>query len=449
MSIQLRLNVAIALLSAAGLFCIVAFILIDAKPRMAAENASTMLLTETLIRSSLAPLRDASDPEQGLLSLVKELKTLRHASVSLASQKQQQSDVNSDGIQSTWLARWKPLPVAPVSVPVEIRGRLVDTIIITPRPGDELSELLEAIFRISEWGSIVAATMLLLTWAIVNQALKPIHALRNAMGRMSAGEFNLRVPEGGPPEIKSICGSLNVLAAALQKAQTDNQRLTSNMILIQDEERRDIARELHDELGPHLFAMRTDASLLDREIGQPKIDIDRAKRLNCQIIGHLDLLQQTNRRVLQRLTPAGLEELGLSGALHAMAAVWRKSPNAIDIGISIDDRVDRLDETRKLTIYRVVQEGLTNAFRHSGASQITVAVTLNKEADPHGSPSPRGSIEVAVSDNGRGRGAEPATGFGLRAMRERVGALSGSLSVVTAATGGTELRVSLPDCDVG
>ena len=87
MSIQLRLNISIAILSALGLFCMIAFILVDATPRMNDENASTMLLTETLIRSSLTPLRESRDPQQGLIRLTNELKHLRHASVSLASQK--------------------------------------------------------------------------------------------------------------------------------------------------------------------------------------------------------------------------------------------------------------------------------------------------------------------------------------------------------------------------
>lgn len=421
----------------------VVFILIDAKPRMDVENASTMLLTETLIRSSLTPLRESNDPRGALDRLIGELKNLRHASVSLASRKPPADGSPNNQIEKTWLSEWKGLAVAPVKIPVEVRGRLLDTIIITPRPSDEFSELLEAIFRIFEWGSIVSAVMLLLTWLIVNRSLQPVHALRDAMHRMSNGEFDLRVPETGPPEIKSICGSLNVLAAALQKAQQDNQRLTSNMILIQDEERRDIARELHDELGPYLFTMRTDASLLGRELEKPEIDLTRLRRLNNQIVGHLDLLQQTNRRVLERLTPVGLSELGLSGALRAMVDMWRRNKSAIDLDFHVDGDIDSLDETRKLTIFRVVQEGLTNAFRHSGASHIAVSVV--RITSDSSTPMPeRDIVTITVTDNGRGRASMAGSGFGLRAMRERVGALSGWLTVESSPENGTELSVTLP-----
>lgn len=445
MSIQLRLNLAIALLSTLGLACVIAFILIDAKPRMDVENASTMLLTETLIRSSLQPLKDSSDPKAALLRLVGELKNLRHASVSLASQKDAPDASDHDDLKQTWLSRWKDLPLVPLKIPVEARGALVDTIVITPKPSDEFAELLEAIFQIFQWGVIVSTVTLALTWLIIDRSLKPVRALRDAMRRMAAGEFDLRVPETGPPEIRSICGSLNGLAAALQLARQDNQRLTGNMILIQDQERRDIARELHDELGPYLFSIRTDGTLVGRELDRSSPDVGRIRRLNGQILTHVDLLQQTNRRVLERLTPPGLSELGLSGALRAMVEMWRRNRNAVGLELSIDDRMDGLEDSTKLTIYRIAQEGLTNAFRHSGASLISIDISLRHDdgARLNGKMAPE-VVHISVRDNGNGRMDATSEGFGLKAMRERVNALAGSLSISAHSDGGTELRVELP-----
>ncbi|MGO4683723.1 ATP-binding protein [Hyphomicrobium sp. 2TAF46] len=434
MSIQLRLNLAIALLSALGLFCMIAFILIDAKPRMDDENASTMLLTETLIRSSLGPLKDSQDPKAALLNLVGELKNLRHASVSLASQEEAERPAVQDDIEQSWLLGYNGHPFVPVRIPVEGRGKIIDTIVIMPKPSDEFSELLEAIFRIFEWGVIISTVTLALTWLIIDRSLGPIHGLRDAMRRMADGEFNLRVPEAGPPEIKSICGSLNGLAAALQNARQDNQQLTSNMILIQDQERREIARELHDELGPYLFSIRTDGMLLGRELERAEPDFTRTQRLNKQILGHVDLLQQTNRRVLQRLTPPGLSELGLSGALRAMTEMWQRNKNSVTLELAIDGPIDTLDETTKLTVYRIVQEGLTNAFRHSGASAIAVDVSLRRDD----------AVKVSVRDNGRGRSHSSADGLGLKGMRERVNALAGSFALSSAADGGTFLHIRLP-----
>jgi two-component system sensor histidine kinase UhpB len=437
MSIQLRLNLAIALLSALGLFCMIAFILVDAKPRMEVENASTMLLTETLIRSSLLPLKDSPDPKAALMRLVNELKNLRHASVNLASRMPQgHAGKEGNDTETSWFSGERDMPLVPLRIPVEVRGEIVDTIVITPRPGDELAELWEAIARIFQWGVIVSAVTLVLTWYIINRSLRPIHALREAMGRMEAGDFDLRVRERGPPEIKSICGKLNGLAAALQKARQENQNLTTHMIMIQDQERRDIARELHDELGPYLFSMRTDGTLLGRELEKAIPDIPKSRLLNGQMIDQLDLLQQTNRRVLERLTPPGLSELGLTGALQAMIQMWRRNKSAVDLDLSLEGPLDNLDDTTKLTIYRIVQEGLTNAFRHSYANCITASVNLRSNTNP--------IVEVRVQDNGTGRAENAKEGFGLRAMRERVTALSGSFSISSDTKNGTKLHVKLP-----
>lgn len=447
MSIQLRLNLAIALLSALGLICMIAFILLDAKPRMEVENASTMLLTETLVRSSLGPLKDASNPKEALARLVKELKHLRHVSVGLASQTPLKGEKSDDmSVGSAWFSGEKNIPLMPVRIPVQVRGELIDTIIVRPKPGDELAELWEAIARIFQWGVIISAVTLALTWFIINRSLRPIHALRNAMGRMEAGDFDLRVEEAGPPEIKSICGSLNGLAAALQKARQQNRTLTARMIMIQDQERRDIARELHDELGPYLFSMRTDGALLGRELEKAMPDGARLRRLNDQIVGQLDLLQQTNRRVLERLTPPGLSELGLIGALQAMVQMWRRSKGDVGLDLAVDGPLDNLDETTRLTVYRIVQEGLTNAFRHSGASNIRAVVVWNPcetklDEEDHIT---HGTVEISISDNGIGRPRNSKEGFGLRAMRERVTALSGRFTISSDDETGTSLRAKLP-----
>ncbi len=129
----------------------------------------------------------------------------------------------------------------------------------------------------------------------------------------------------------------------------------------------------------------------------------------------------------------------------AMVEMWRHNQTSADVDLSISDAIDGLDQTTQLTVYRVVQEGLTNAFRHSGADRISVQVAVDGSDAGHGEKeSARRCVEVVVRDNGRGRAEPPRDGFGLRAMRERVSALSGTLSLSSQKTAGTELRVQLP-----
>lgn len=192
--------------------------------------------------------------------------------------------------------------------------------------------------------------------------------------------------------------------------------------------------------------MRTDGELLGRELKKETPDFTRLRLLNDQTIAQLDLLQQTNRRVLQRLTPPGLSELGLIGALQAMTQMWRRSKRDVDLDIKLEGPLDKIDETTRLTVYRIVQEGLTNAFRHSGASTIrAVVIWTPRETEPTDTDrATHGTIEIQISDNGTGHASNSQEGFGLRAMRERVTALAGRFAISPNGGSGTSLHVSLP-----
>jgi two-component system sensor histidine kinase UhpB len=149
-----------------------------------------------------------------------------------------------------------------------------------------------------------------------------------------------------------------------------------------------------------------------------------------------NVLQQTNRRVLQRLSPAGLEELGLARALEALADGWRADQPATEVILNVEAAIDQLDPTTSLTIYRLVQEGLTNAFRHARATRISAEVSLIER--------PAVQAQITVMDNGDGISSTPEDGFGLRGMRERVSALGGQLSIGPSLGGGTTLRATIP-----
>ncbi len=205
---------------------------------------------------------------------------------------------------------------------------------------------------------------------------------------------------------------------------------------VQDEERREIARELHDELGPHLFSLRASGAALAGQIGKGQIDPARIKTDVQTMIDRTNVLQQTNRRVLQRLSPAGLAELGLARAITALTETWRTDQPETALTLHIDGNIDHLDPTASLTVYRVVQEGLMNAFRHARATEI--------EADVATSASPAPQIAITVRDNGDGISQSPENGFGLRGMRERIAALGGQISIAPGTTGGTILTASIP-----
>jgi two-component system sensor histidine kinase UhpB len=276
----------------------------------------------------------------------------------------------------------------------------------------------------------------------VSRTLRPVGLISNALHRLEQGDYAVRAPADGPPEFVAIANRLNSLAATLQRLDEENHQLVRRMITVQDEERRDIARDLHDEIGPFLFTVRAGVGALARKAKAPGADPDLLAEACEKIDGQIAALQQVNRRILGRLRPAALTEMGLADALEALARGWRETRSDVEIDLALDGARGDIDETTALTAYRVAQEGLTNAFRHSGASRILLCVRRDGDV-----------LSVEVSDDGAGLARKPANGgLGLRGMAERVEALGGKLRIESHPLGGArliaQLRLSRPALDV-
>src|SRR4029077_19563286 len=127
------------------------------------------------------------------------------------------------------------------------------------------------------------------------------------------------------------------------------------------------------------------------------------------ILAQVNTLQHVNRRVLDRLRPVGLSELGLADALGALMRLWREANPDITIETSISPDLGRPGDTAELTIYRIVQEALTNVFRHSGATHVDIAI--EPAAPPAGLTATASATLLRVRDNGAGLPADHKSGF--------------------------------------
>lgn len=447
MSIQFRLNAAIGALLATALLWIVATMIVEAGPRVRAESASIMRLSKGLIEPSLTALGDAKDPAAALDSLVAGLKDLRHVRIWLEARAGHDADASpAPEPKRSWLKRRlaRLIAVEPSveRLPVDIAGRRLGTVVLASKPADEVNEVLDEIADVAWRGLLLAAAVFLLTTLVVNRALQPIGRLRRAMSAMQAGNYDIALPESGPPEMAAISMKLNQLASTLERTRSENSWLSEKVIRVADDERRDLARELHDELGPYLFAVRAGMATLKREVDGPSPDAGRLSKACATLLEQIDAIQRTNRRVLMKLRPVGLAELGLAKALEGLAAMLRNDHASTEVRLDISADVSRLDDTSALTLYRIVQEGLTNAFRHAGATQIDVAIV---DADADGGPGGgTDAIRVTVRDNGTGLDEDGGGGFGLTGMRERVWALGGRLQIGNSGGGGVLLEAVVP-----
>ncbi len=218
-----------------------------------------------------------------------------------------------------------------------------------------------------------------------------------------------------------------------KKVEHDLRTLSGHQKTLVEDERTRIAREIHDDLGQRLTALKLDISLLRLGFGHnPEL-----LRLAESMGGLLDDTMETVRRISSNLRPAALD-LGLVAALEWLAEdLETRSGICCRLDIGEDDI--ELDEDRATVVFRVVQESLTNVVRHAEASEVRITL---RSAETH--------LNLQIQDDGRGfnpKAPSPSRGFGLLSMEERVRALGGHLRLDTSPGAGVGLSISIPLLD--
>jgi two-component system, NarL family, sensor histidine kinase UhpB len=224
-----------------------------------------------------------------------------------------------------------------------------------------------------------------------------------------------------------------VADAKLAETLTENQRLALKYVDMQEHERKALARDLHDELGQYVHAIKLDAVSI-RAAAADRTEISETAHA---VIANVDRVYEVLRGLIRELRPVGLDELGLVAALENCVNEWRSRLPTTQIEMSCGPELDTLAESQALVLFRLVQEALTNVARHSSATR--VKIEIGRAASAQG-------IDISIADNGCG--ADPGThrgGLGLIGMRERVAALGGSITISSArGAAGFEVRAFLP-----
>lgn len=439
LSLRARINLLLALILALGLGINIARLVLEAGPRVKAEDQSVIRLAREFVETIVVGLKEAPDPDARLDQIVQDLSRLRHVSIARqddASVKPPSSQEGTDDLRAppAWFVALVHPEQTSVRVPVSIRGS-EQSLLITSHPDDEIAEIWDGIVTQLEVGSAIAVALFLVTMLVVGRALAPLEALSQAMASIEAGVYDVRVEPGGSPELAAICAKLNHLAATLGEAVDSKRQLAERAVSLQDSERKELARELHDEFGPYLFALRAHAGALTRLSELDRSDPAALRKHGNAILEQVNALQQFTRRILERLRPVGLAELGLREALGALVRLWRESHPEMEIESRISAALGDTGEMADLTIYRIVQEALTNVFRHAGATAVDITIEpAERQTGIHGS---RSCAMVRVRDNGRGLRPDYRFGRGLTGMRERILALGGTLDIISASDGVT------------
>ncbi len=279
-----------------------------------------------------------------------------------------------------------------------------------------------------------------IVFTLMGRALKPLSVLMEGLQSIERSNYAMRLPAMRGQDGQMISQAFNRMAQSVQdnalardQAQAATQALAENRRLTQaiqariEEERGAIARELHDELGQQITAIKSAGMVITRHVNADNVTVTQAARL---VMDCADQIYDGMHHLISRLRPLALDQFGLTDALHDLLGDWRINHPDMTLTMVLDGPLESLNETLSSTVFRVTQEAVNNALRHAKATNIHVNVTLVQAL-----------LTLEVTDNGVGQLKKFRTNghFGILGMQERVQALGGDFLLQQLETGGTRI----------
>lgn len=285
-----------------------------------------------------------------------------------------------------------------------------------------------------------------LTFWFLGRALRPFDTIVRGLEQMRAGDFHTRLPALPGREATLMAQAFNRMAHAIEENLHARQEAAQAQVRLEqsrelthfiqtriEEERREIARELHDEMGQAVTAIKSLGLSVQRRCEGHDETSREAAGLIVSTASHL---YEVMHGIIPRLRPLALDNLGLQDALEDLVGEWRRHHPALRFSLTLTELPDTPGDSLKLAAYRIVQEAVTNAIKHAHARRIAIRID--------GQP---GALAIEVSDDGCG----PAEGWsdkpghhGVRGMCERAQALGGELVLQHGEHGGARVHARLP-----
>jgi signal transduction histidine kinase len=313
--------------------------------------------------------------------------------------------------------------------------------------GIPTTELMQPVWKSMRRGALFGSLIVLMVgffaWRLSRIIGDPVENLSQAADRISKEGFTSTIPVGGPREIHDLGERFNemveIRAAAEARLIESEQRLralSDRLLGIQEEERSRIAREIHDDLGQLLTALKMDVGGL---IAAADAGNRIADPLRSRVESTLDRTVDSVQRIAAELRPGALDDLGLLAALESEASVFEERTGIeCELSLEVSDEISdpHLPKATEAAIYRILQEAMTNVARHADATRIEIRMRIRE-----------GSLVLEVRDDGRGISEEQVQSrdsLGLIGIRERSGILGGSLHIEGFPGRGTILSVRIP-----
>jgi two-component system sensor histidine kinase UhpB len=263
---------------------------------------------------------------------------------------------------------------------------------------------------------------------LFDKTLKTIGIIVESLIAIERGNYQQKLPDFSTQEYDSIAKAINHTADVLDATHKENSALSRHSLQIQEDERQYLAKELHDELGQSLTAIKVMATTT-------KNDQANSAQIADTIISVCDHLITVVRSMMRNLHPLVLTELGLKASLEDLLNHCAQRHPELSITLDCADVVDKLEQKITIQVFRIVQECLTNIIRHAKATEVTIHLEINPEK----------TLQLEIVDDGQGcLLSETKKGFGLLAIRERIKSLDGELNIQTAQQQGMKITAFIP-----
>jgi two-component system sensor histidine kinase UhpB len=421
------------------LFCAVGWVLFDAHRSIeadtvhsadrVAQNLQTLYWRELLwregaYREALLPV-----PDWEAIATMKMIAPGVCVAFKLGTQEPREICSQVEGIGSIapdWFAHLTGALFGPhdsVTRPLTIRDRNAGSVVAHADPAVAVRQAWRQVTVMVSVAAAMALGIGLLAALLIGHALMPARTIVRGLRRLEQGQHRHRLPSFGASEFGAIARAVNDLASRLAHTTAERLALTKRLFQVQEEERRALARDLHDEFGQCLTATAALAASIETGAAD-RVDLADDARAIARVTAQM---MTTLRSALARLRSQDLEELGLQASLVQLVARWNSgTANNAVFHLDVDGDLARVPAETAVNVYRIAQECLTNAARHGRPHHVHLRIAEADEA-----------VALTVEDDGGGDLARvhAASGHGILGIRERIAALGGSLSIAAAARG--------------
>jgi two-component system, NarL family, sensor histidine kinase UhpB len=311
-------------------------------------------------------------------------------------------------------------------------------LIVQPNPSGAIRESWAKMRYLFFVGFAFFILLNVIVYWMLGHWLQPLQPMIKAINKMEQGDLTPRLPSFDLPEFDLIGHSLNRMAESLaaERQLEENRQLTTLIQTHIEDERRSLARELHDELGQYVTAIKTFAVTIANKTETKAPDISSHAQTIVAAANHI---YDGMHNIIRQLRPGSLDNLGLAETLKdAVNHLQKQQPN-IQISLQLSGKLESLGESLNINIYRIVQESLNNAIKHAEAKNIEVSLSTTKT----------GALQLMIKDDGKGMDiheVDQTNHFGLLGMRERVQSFGGSFNVDSEPENkaGTAIYINIP-----